>query len=201
MHVRTCICIGASTGGTEAVKHVLQALPADVPPVLIVQHMPEMFTTTFAHRLNGLCAMEVKEAENGDRLRPGVAFIAPGHSHLSLTRIGTGLHCRLESGAPVNRHRPSVDVLFHSVVREFGRMAAGVLLTGMGKDGAAGLLALRRSGAWTIAQDEASCVVYGMPREAVALGAAREILPLDRIAPQLLRLVGKTVPDIRPKES
>lgn len=199
--LRSYICIGASTGGTEAVKHLLQALPANMPPILIVQHMPEMFTAAFARRLDSLCAITVKEAEEGDKLHPGVAFIAPGHSHLSVRRLGTGFQCRLERSDPVNRHRPAVDVLFHSAAREFGKSAAGVLLTGMGKDGAIGLLEMRRSGAWTIAQDQASCVVYGMPREAVALGAAREILPLDRIAPQLMRLAGVAIPEIRPKET
>lgn len=199
--VRSYICIGASTGGTEAVKHVLQALPANMPPILIVQHMPEMFTAAFARRLDSLCAITVKEAEDGDKLRPGVAFIAPGHSHLSIRRLGTGFQCRLERGEPVNRHRPAVDVLFNAAAREFGRSAAGVLLTGMGKDGALGLLEMRRAGAWTIAQDQASCVVYGMPREAVALGGACEILPLDRIAAQLVRVAGVGIPEIRPKET
>lgn len=189
---RTWICIGASTGGTEAVKVVLQGLSADVPPVLIVQHMPEMFTGTFAKRLDSVCALRVKEAEDGERICRGTAYIAPGHSHLSLRASGTGYVCALNRGDPVNRHRPSVDVLFRSAARELGAAAVGVLLTGMGKDGADGLLAMRRAGAWTIAQDEASCVVYGMPREAVALGGVNEILPLTEIAGHVMRQTGST---------
>lgn len=187
---RTWICVGASTGGTEAVKVLLQGLPADAPPVLIVQHMPEMFTGTFAKRLDGSCALRVKEAEDGERISRGTAYIAPGHSHLSLRPSGTGHVCVLDRGDPVNRHRPSVDVLFCSAARELGSAAVGVLLTGMGKDGAEGLLAMRQAGAWTIAQDEASSVVFGMPREAIALGAAHEVLPLEQIAPHVLRQAG-----------
>ncbi len=190
------VVIGASTGGTEAIKEVLQALPADMPPILMVQHMPEMFTASFARRLDGLCALNVKEAEHGERLAPGNAYLAPGHSHLLLARAaGGGYQCELSRGDAVNRHRPSVDVLFHSAA-EHGAAAVGVLLTGMGKDGAQGLLALRRAGAWTIAQDRASCVVWGMPREAVALGAACEVLPLGQIAAHIVQHVrGGYVPD------
>lgn len=189
-HARTHLCIGASTGGTEAVKAVLQALPAAAPPVLIVQHMPELFTGTFAKRLDSICAIRVKEAEDGERLCRGTAYIAPGHSHLSLRAAGKELVCSLSRSDPVNRHRPSVDVLFRSAAERLGPAGVGVLLTGMGKDGADGLLAMRHAGAWTIAQDEGSCVVYGMPREAVLIGAAIEVLPLDEIATHALRQFG-----------
>lgn len=184
---RTHVCIGASTGGTEAVKVVLQGFPADMLPVLVVQHMPEMFTGTFAKRLDSVCAMRVKEAEDGEPVRRGTAYIAPGHSHLSVRSKGGQLVCVLERSDPVNRHRPSVDVLFRTAARELGGAAVGVLLTGMGKDGADGLLQMHRAGAWTIAQDESSCVVYGMPREAVSLGAANEVLPLGEIAAHVMR--------------
>jgi len=187
---RSYVCIGASTGGTEALKVVLQGFPADMPPVLIVQHMPEMFTGTFAKRLDSVCALHVKEAEDGERLQRGTAYIAPGPSPLSVRSRGGQMVCVLERGEPVNRHRPSVDVLFRSAALEFGSRAVGVLLTGMGKDGADGLLQMRRAGAWTIAQDEGSCVVYGMPREAVALGAVHEVLPLDQIASHVIRQTG-----------
>jgi two-component system, chemotaxis family, protein-glutamate methylesterase/glutaminase len=183
----TIVCIGASTGGTEALKAVLQALPADMPPVLIVQHMPEMFTGAFARRLDAMCPLEVKEAEDGEALKRGVAYVSPGHSHLSIRRSGNGWQCVLSRSDPVNRHRPSVDVLFRSAAELLGPAAIGVLLTGMGKDGADGLLQMRRRGAWTIAQDQGSCVVYGMPREAVAIGAAVEIVPLREIAAHIVR--------------
>lgn len=190
------IAIGASTGGTEALREVLQPLPPDCPPIVIVQHMPEMFTTSFAKRLDSLCHVHVKEAEDGERLQPGVAYLAPGHSHLSLSRQGGGYACALSRAEPVNRHRPAVDVLFHSVAEVVGARALGVLLTGMGKDGAQGLLAMRGAGAWTIAQDEASCVVYGMPREAARLGAACEVVPLKDIPAHLRnRLNAATGPD------
>lgn len=179
---RRLIAIGASTGGTEAIREVLARLPADCPPIVMVQHMPEMFTGSFAKRLDGLCAMRVKEAEDGEKLAPGTAYLAPGHSHLALRRSGVGLVCVLSQAEPVNRHRPAVDVLFQSVAELAGGQAVGVLLTGMGKDGAQGLLAMRRAGAWTIAQDQESCVVYGMPREAVAIGAAAESAPLKEVA-------------------
>lgn len=184
------VVIGASTGGTEAVKIVLQHLVAGMPPILVVQHMPEMFTAAFARRLDSVSPLSVKEAEDGDPLRRGWVYVAPGHSHLAIRRTPTGYHCRLLKDAPVNRHRPSVDVLFRSAAEHLGATAIGVLLTGMGKDGAAGLLEMRRKGAWTIAQDETSCVVYGMPREAAMLGAVAEVLPLDRIAPYLCRRLG-----------
>lgn len=181
------IVIGASTGGTEAIKEVLQALPAAMPPILVVQHMPEMFTPSFARRLDGLSALRVKEAEDGEPIAAGSVYLAPGHSHLALLRSGGGYHCVLSRAEPVNRHRPSVDVLFHSAAEQVGAAAIGVLLTGMGKDGARGLLALRQAGAWTVAQDRDSCVVYGMPREAVALGAAHEVLSLHAVAGHLLQ--------------
>lgn len=179
------IFIGASTGGTEAIKEVLLALPPTAPPVLVVQHMPEIFTGSFARRLDGLCLLKVKEAEDGEPVSAGYVYLAPGHSHLAVRR-GGGFHCSLSRAEPVNRHRPSVDVLFHSAALQVGPSAIGVLLTGMGKDGAKGLLAMREAGAWTIAQDHESCVVYGMPREAAAIGAVREVLPLKDIASRIL---------------
>ena len=182
------IIIGASTGGTEAIRQVLEPLPANSPAILITQHMPGGFTRSFAERLDRLCQISVKEAADGERILPGHAYIAPGDAHLKLARSGANYVARLDDGPPVNRHRPSVDVLFHSAAGQAGRNAIGVLLTGMGKDGAAGLLEMRQAGAATLAQDEASCVVYGMPREAVALGAAGEVLPLEEIAPRLLSL-------------
>ena len=184
------VFIGASTGGTEAIKEVLLGLPAGFAPVLIVQHMPEMFTGSFARRLDSLCALHVKEAEAGEAVRAGTVYVAPGHSHLSIRRTPSGYQCVLERSEPVNRHRPAVDVLFHSAATEIGGAALGVLLTGMGKDGAAGLLAMRRRGAWTVAQDQASSVVYGMPREAVNLGAACVVLPLGGIAAALVQQAG-----------
>lgn len=183
------IAIGASTGGTEALRDVLVGFPPDAPAVLIAQHMPEQFTASFARRLDGLCRIVVKEASAGERVLPGHAYIAPGHSHLLLARSGANYVCELAQTAPVNRHRPSVDVLFQSVAKVAGRNAVAALLTGMGNDGAQGLLDLRQSGAHTVAQDEASCVVYGMPRTAVELGAAEEVLPLDKIAGQLMNWV------------
>ena len=177
------VCIGASTGGTDAIRDVLIGFPASMPPVLIVQHMPEMFTESFARRLDGLSAMRVKEAENGEPIMAGTAYLAPGHSHLLVRRMaGGGYACVLSRLPPVNRHRPAVDVLFESAAEVLKAAAIGVLLTGMGKDGAAGLLQMRNAGAWTIAQDQASCVVYGMPKEAVLLGAAKEVVPLKDIA-------------------
>jgi two-component system chemotaxis response regulator CheB len=176
------IAIGASTGGTEAIREFLTALPADAPAVLIVQHMPEKFTRAFADRLDGLCAVRVKEASDGDRALAGHVLIAPGNQHMRLVRDGAVYLVRLATDGPVNRHRPSVDVLFHSCAETAGANAAGVLMTGMGDDGARGLLAMRRSGAVTFAQDEASCIVFGMPKTAIELGAAAHVLPLDRLA-------------------
>lgn len=183
------VIIGASTGGTEAIRHVLEPLPANSPAILITQHMPGGFTRSFAERLDRLCQIGVKEAEEGERVLPGHAYIAPGDVHLKLARSGANYVVRLDDGPPVNRHRPSVDVLFHSAASHAGRNAIGVLLTGMGKDGAAGLAEMRQAGASTLAQDEASCVVFGMPREAIALGGASEVVSLDDIAPRLMSLV------------
>ena len=186
------LIIGASTGGTEAIRRVLEPLPANSPAIMIAQHMPGGFTRSFAERLDRLCQISVKEAEDGERVLPGHAYIAPGDAHLKLARNGANYVARLDQGPPVNRHRPSVDVLFRSAAEQAGRNAVGVLLTGMGKDGAAGLVEMRQAGAPTIAQDEASCVVFGMPREAIALGGASEVLPLEEIAPRLLALVASS---------
>jgi two-component system chemotaxis response regulator CheB len=172
------IMIGASTGGTEAIKEFLIRMPSDCPGILITQHMPEGFTRSFAKRLDGLCKISVCEAEGGERILPGHAYIAPGHSHLSLTRSGANYVTHLDQGPPVNRHRPSVDVLFHSAAVNAGKNAVGVILTGMGKDGAQGMLEMKNAGAYNFAQDEASCVVFGMPREAIAVGATHEVAPL-----------------------
>ncbi|KKB64188.1 chemotaxis protein [Robbsia andropogonis] len=181
------IAIGASTGGTEAIKEVLLTLPSDAPAVLITQHMPAGFTKSFAKRLDSLCRISVKEAEHGERLLPGHAYIAPGDFHLSLARSGANYVATLSDAAPVNRHRPSVDVLFNSVAEFAGKNAIGVLLTGMGKDGAVGMGAMRRAGAYTFAQDEASCVVYGMPREAVLIGAACESVSLQQMTHHVMQ--------------
>ncbi len=180
------IAIGASTGGTEAIRHVLEPLPATSPALLITQHMPAGFTRSFAERLNKLCQITVKEAENGERILPGHAYIAPGAMHLELTRSGANYQVLITEAPPVNRHRPSVDVLFDSVARYAGRNAVGVILTGMGNDGAKGLLTMRQAGAWTIAQDEASCVVFGMPREAISLGGACEVVDLHQVSQHML---------------
>jgi len=183
------IIIGASTGGTEAIRAVLEPLPANSPAILITQHMPGGFTRSFAERLNRLCSITVKEASDGERVLPGHAYIAPGDAHLKLARSGANYVARLDDGPPVNRHRPSVDVLFHSAATQAGRNAIGVILTGMGKDGAVGLLEMRQAGSATLAQDEASCVVFGMPREAIALGGAVEVVDLDEIPERLMALV------------
>ncbi|MGV2288315.1 chemotaxis response regulator protein-glutamate methylesterase [Trinickia sp. YCB016] len=180
------IIIGASTGGTEAIREVLVPLPPDSPAVLIAQHMPPGFTKSFAQRLNGLCRIGVKEAEHGERVLPGHAYIAPGHAHLLLARSGANYIAHLSDDPPVNRHRPSVDVLFRSAAQHAGKNAVGVILTGMGKDGAAGLLDMRNSGAYTLAQDEASCVVFGMPREAIAMGGADEVAPLSEMSRRVM---------------
>lgn len=175
------IIIGASTGGTEAIREFLQQMPSDCPGILIVQHMPEGFTRSFAQRLDGLCRISVKEAEHGDRVLPGHAYLAPGHSHLRLARSGANYVTHLDQGPPVNRHRPSVDVLFASAAEHAGRNASGVILTGMGKDGALGMLQMREAGAFNVAQDESTCVVFGMPREAIAAGAVHEVGPLTEL--------------------
>lgn len=180
------ICVGASTGGTEAIKVLLQGFPARCPPILIVQHMPESFTPAFAKRLDGLCLPRVVEALAGDAVVPGTVYIAPGHSHMELRKAAAGYVIELFKSPPVNRHRPSVDVLFLSAAALLGRNAIGVLLTGMGKDGAPGLLAMKRAGARTFAQDEPSCVVFGMPREAILLGGADEVVALDQMASRVL---------------
>ena len=180
------IIIGASTGGTEAIKEFLMQMPSDCPGILITQHMPEGFTRSFAKRLDGLCKIAVKEAEGGERVLPGHAFIAPGHSHLQLVRSGANYVTQLDQGPPVNRHRPSVDVLFESAARCAGKNAVGVILTGMGKDGAAGMLTMKNAGAYNFAQDEASCVVFGMPREAIAVGAAHEVGALQALPGMVL---------------
>ena len=180
------IAIGSSTGGTEAIRHVLQPLPATSPALLITQHMPPGFTRSFAERLNKLCQITVKEAEDGERILPGHAYIAPGAMHMELGRSGANYVVKLNDGPPVNRHKPSVDVLFRSVAAHAGRNAVGVILTGMGNDGAAGMLEMHRAGAWTIAQDEASCVVFGMPREAIAMGGTSEVVDLGHISQHML---------------
>lgn len=184
----TVLALGASTGGTEALREVLTALPADAPGIVIVQHMPERFTASFAQRLDSLCAIKVKEAIDGDRVLPGHALLAPGSYQTALQRSGAHYTVRVYSGPPVNRHRPSVDVMFESCAEYCGANAVGALMTGMGNDGAKGLLAMRQAGAATIAQDEASSVVFGMPREAIALGAAEQVVPLTRIAQTLLEM-------------
>lgn len=180
------IIVGASTGGTEAIREVLVPLPPDAPAVLIAQHMPPGFTKSFAQRLNGLCRITVKEAEHGERVLPGHAYIAPGHAHLLLARSGANYIAHLSDEPPVNRHRPSVDVLFRSAAQHAGKNALGVILTGMGRDGAAGLLDMKKAGAYTLAQDEASCIVFGMPREAIALGAADEIASLQEMSRRVM---------------
>jgi two-component system chemotaxis response regulator CheB len=180
------IAVGASTGGTEAIRDVLSALPAEVPPIVMVQHMPESFTPSFARRLDGLSRLTVIEAHGGERLLPGHAYLAPGHSHMTVKKIAGAYYTELQRTEPVNRHRPAVDVLFHSVAEQVGKHAVGVILTGMGKDGAQGMLAMRRAGAWNIGQDQASCVVYGMPREAVLVGAVDEVATVSRIAERIL---------------
>jgi two-component system chemotaxis response regulator CheB len=176
------IAVGASTGGTEALRLILEALPPGAPGLVAVQHMPEGFTAAFAKRLDSTCAVEVKEAAHGDPVREGLALIAPGNRHIMLVRSGARYVVEVTDGALVSRHRPSVDVLFQSVARAAGPNAVGILLTGMGNDGAAGLLDMKRAGAATIVQDEATCVVFGMPKEAIALGAADDVVPLPRIA-------------------
>jgi two-component system chemotaxis response regulator CheB len=180
------VALGASTGGTAALEALLRRFPANAPGTMIVQHMPEGFTASFAKRLDSLCAMCVKEAEGGEEIVPGLALIAPGGRHLVVQRVGSALVASVRDGPKVHHQRPAVDVLFQSAARAAGRGAVCALLTGMGVDGAKGMLAMREAGAYTVAQDEDSCVVYGMPREAVALGAAMEVLPLDRIADTLL---------------
>jgi len=180
------IIVGASTGGTEAIKDFLINLPPDCPGILITQHMPEAFTKSFADRLNRLCRISVVEAQGGERVLPGHAFLAPGHSHLLLKRSGANYMTELNQGDLVCRHRPSVDVLFRSAANSAGKNAIGVILTGMGKDGAAGMLEMHNSGAYNLAQDKASCVVFGMPKEAIAAGGVDEVVPLKDMAQRVL---------------
>ncbi len=184
------VVIGASTGGTEALRVVLEALPLDAPGVVVVQHMPEKFTASFAARLDELCKVTVKEAVNGDTVLRGQVLIAPGNRHILLKRSGARYYVEVRDGPLVTRHRPSVDVLFRSAARYAGANAVGVIMTGMGDDGAKGMLELKEAGAHTIAQDEASCVVFGMPHEAIKLGGVGEVLPLDRIAYRVVRAAG-----------
>lgn len=183
------VAIGASTGGTEAIKTVLTGLPPEIPPILVVQHMPEHFTRAFAERLNKLCKFEVKEAEDGELASPDKVLIAPGNRHMVLKRSGARYYVEIKNGPLVYHQRPSVEVLFTSVAQAAGPNAVGVIMTGMGKDGANGLLEMRNAGAFTIAQDEESSVVYGMPKEAVAIGAAVKIAPLDKIASMIIENV------------
>ena len=180
------VVIGASTGGTEALKTVLEALPADTPGIVIVQHMPELFTRAFANRLDGLCNITVKEAETNDTVLRGRALIAPGNHHLLLKRSGARYYVEVKDGPLVCRHRPSVDVLFRSAARYAGQNIVGVILTGMGDDGARGMLEMKQAGAVTIAQDEATCVVFGMPKEAIKLNGVDKVLPLKSIAGAIL---------------
>ena len=181
------IVAGASTGGTEALRVFLEAMPEDCPGIVIVQHMPEKFTAAFASRLDGICRIAVREAKDGDAVLSGLALIAPGNQHMLLKRSGAKYYVEIKSGPLVKRHRPSVDVVFRSAARYAGRNAVGVIMTGMGDDGAVGLKEMKDAGAYTIAQDEESCVVFGMPGEAVRLGAADRILPLEALAGEALR--------------
>jgi two-component system chemotaxis response regulator CheB len=180
------IAIGASTGGTEAIAAILTSVPKNSPPILIAQHIPPIFSRAFANRLNETCAIEVREAADNDRLQPGLALVAPGDFHMLLRKSGDRLHVTVKTGPRVCYQRPSVDVLFTSIAELHGISTVAVLLTGMGSDGAQGLLKLRKAGAHTIAQDEATCAVYGMPREAAELGAAAQILPLRAVAAAML---------------
>lgn len=188
------VFVGASTGGTEAVKGFLLGIPSNCPPILIVQHMPASFTGSFAARLDSICQPKVVEAQGGETIETGTVYVAPGHSHLRIKRSASGYATELFNTAPVNRHRPSVDVLFDSAAEIVGRNAIGVILTGMGKDGACGLLRMRKAGARTFGQSEASCVVYGMPREAAAIGAVEEVAGLSEIARKVLVAAGRPGP-------
>jgi two-component system chemotaxis response regulator CheB len=183
------LAIGASTGGTQAIELVLRNLPAPSPGTLIVQHMPEQFTKTFAQRLNQVCSMEVREAQDNDRVVPGVALVAPGNRHMLLQQSGIQDLVRIKSGPAVNHQRPSIDVLFQSVSRSAGNRAIGVLLTGMGADGAKGLLSMHEKGAYTLAQDEQTCVVFGMPKEAIKLGAVDEVVPIQQMSQSIINFL------------
>jgi two-component system chemotaxis response regulator CheB len=185
------IIIGASTGGTEAIREFLMQMPSDCPGILITQHMPEGFTRSFAKRLDSLCKIAVIESQGNERVLPGHAYIAPGHSHLTLTRSGANYMTKIDQSEPVNRHRPSVDVLFRSAAQFAGKNAVGVILTGMGKDGAAGMLEMKNAGAYNFAQDEASCVVFGMPREAIAVGGTHEVGSLQDLPGMVLGYLAK----------
>ncbi len=185
------VCIGASTGGTESLRVVLEALPVDAPGIVIVQHMPEKFTAAFARRLDTLCGVSIKEAEDGDTVLRGQVFIAPGNRHVLLQRSGARYYVTVKDGPLVSRHRPSVDVLFRSAAHSAGANALGIIMTGMGDDGARGLLEMQQMGALTVAQDEESCVVFGMPKEAIALGAANKVMPLEALSGEIVR-VGRT---------
>jgi len=185
------IFVGASTGGTEALKELLLGFPENCPPILVVQHMPETFTASFAKRLNSLVRPQVIEAQGGERVVPGMVYIAPGHSHMRIKKAAAGFATELLQTPAVNRHRPSVDVLFDSAAELVGKSATGIILTGMGKDGAHGLLRMRQAGARTFGQNEESCVVYGMPREAFLIGAVEEQLALEDIAPRVLQAFGR----------
>jgi len=187
------LAIGASTGGTEAIKTVLTRLPADSPGIVITQHMPEKFTKSFADRLNNLCQIEVREGKNGDSVIPGIALIAPGNYHMTIKRSGARYFVETHQEPQVNGHRPSVDVMFESVAKYVGNNAVGVIMTGMGADGARGLLTMKENGARTIAQDEESSVVFGMPKEAIEIGAAERIAPLNKIAEEIFRLLEKRI--------
>ncbi|HUH60879.1 MAG TPA: chemotaxis response regulator protein-glutamate methylesterase [Candidimonas sp.] len=185
------VLIGASTGGTEAIRQVLEPLPANSPAIMITQHMPAGFTRSFVQRLDNLCAVQVHEAEDGQRVLPGHVYLAPGGvAHMKLARSGANYVVKLDESEPVNRHRPSVDVLFNSAAQVAGKNAVGVILTGMGKDGALGLMAMKQAGAITFAQDEASCIVFGMPREALLIGAADHAVPLSEISERILASAG-----------
>jgi two-component system chemotaxis response regulator CheB len=186
------IFIGASTGGTEATKEVLMNLPPDSPGVVITQHMPPGFTRSYANRLDGLCKIRVKEAVDGERILPGHAYIAPGGFHLSVERSGANYVARVTDGEPVNRHKPSVEVLFESAARVVGPNALGIMLTGMGADGAKAMRAMKDAGSYNVCQDEATCVVFGMPREAINHGAANEVLPLGKIAGHIIERLRST---------
>ena len=192
MSTEKIIFIGASTGGTEATKDVLMQLPPDCPAVVITQHMPPGFTTSYAKRLDGLCKIRVKEAQDGERILPGHGYIAPGGLHLSVERSGANYIARVQETEPVNRHRPSVEVLFLSAARVVGPNALGVMLTGMGADGAKAMKVMKDAGSYNLCQDEATCVVFGMPREAIAAGAADEVLPLNQIAGKLIERLRAT---------
>jgi two-component system chemotaxis response regulator CheB len=180
------IVIGSSTGGTEALKVLLTGMPKSSPAILIAQHMPELFTKSFAERLDHLCAMKVKEAEQHEAIVAGCVYLAPGHSHLLLEKVTGKYRTVLSQEPPVNRHRPSVEVLFRAAAKCLGADAIGIMLTGMGKDGAAAMLEMKKAGAYNFAQDEASCVVFGMPREAIAVGAVDEVVPLSRMTERVL---------------